>query len=222
MKKLAVVTCAAVIGSLIPANAETVFDRMEEISFIKAYAYAEAVDDYCFATKKFSNQDLAKAASLQEDETALHINTAVTKAKRHLAGDQSACAPAMTFIDRTVAELPGLKQQFEAMIVEKREFVATQRAILQEAAKVEARKAEEAREAEAARARAETMERVCPALSEMIEAGAKGDPTLRLGTLSIWIMQFKQCRGFFEPAKFEALTKKLDDDFSATKKGISQ
>ncbi|MDW9600165.1 hypothetical protein GOA86_17565 [Sinorhizobium meliloti] len=222
MKKLAVVTCAAVIGSLIPAHAETVFDRMEEIPFIKAYAYAEAVDDYCFATKKFSNQDLAKAASLQEDETALNINTAVTKAKRHLAGDQSACAPAMTFIDRTVAELPGLKQQFEAMIVEKREFVATQRAILQEAAKAEARKAEEAREAEAARARAETMERVCPALSEMIEAGAKGDPTLRLGTLSIWIMQFKQCRGFFEPAKFEALTKKLDDDFAATKKGISQ
>lgn len=138
----------AVIGSLIPAHAETVFDRMEEIPFIKVYAYAEAVDDYCFATKKFSNQELAEAASLQEDETALNINAAVTKAKRHLGGDQSACAPAIMFIDRTVAELPELKQQFEAMIVEKREYVATQSAILQEAAKAEARRAEEAREAE--------------------------------------------------------------------------
>lgn len=222
MKKLAVVTCAAVIGSLIPAHAETVFQRMEEMPFIKAYAYAEAVDEYCFATRKFSNHELADAALLQEDETPLKIDKAVTKAKQHLAGDQSACAPAVTFIDRTVAELPELKQQFEAMIVEKREYVARQRAILEEAAKAEARRDEEARELEAARARAETMEKVCPALSEMIEAGAKGEPALRLGTLSIWILQFKQCRGFFEPTKFEALTKKLEADFVATKKGMSQ
>jgi hypothetical protein len=82
---------------------------IDEMPYIKAWAYAQAIEQYCFGARP--DERLKKAAVIQWNFSSkgisLHaIREASEAAAKHLAGDQSACQPALAFVERTVAALP--------------------------------------------------------------------------------------------------------------------
>jgi len=99
-------------------------DAIQALRFTKANAYAKAIDLYCFADHPFANQALADAASqeaefreeMSQNESATDIvANADRSAAEHLKVDQSACAPAATFVDSVVATIEDSKQHMVAI-----------------------------------------------------------------------------------------------------------
>lgn len=147
MKRLiiAAATCAVLSGA-----AYAVDDKMrgaiQALSFVKANAYAKAIDSYCFADHPFTSQPLADAASQeaefreeigQGEKAADIIADANRSAAEHLKVDQSACAPAVSFVGTTAATIEDAKQHVAAI----EQNLADAKAAQEKAANVERRSA---------------------------------------------------------------------------------
>jgi len=145
MRKLliAAATCAVLSGAAHAVDDKT-RDAVQALRFTKANAYAKAIDLYCFADHPFASQPLADAA-LQEAEFREEINQdekaadviadADRSAAEHLKVDQSACAPAASFVDGVAATIEGAKQHMAAI----KQTLADAKAAEEKAAKAEKR-----------------------------------------------------------------------------------
>lgn len=104
MKSL--VAAAAIAAALVlPAHA----DQIDEMPYIKAWAYAQAIEDYCFGDapdKRLEPAAVAQAALA--GISGISLSTIADNAAKHLRGDQNACQAAADFVARAVAELPQL------------------------------------------------------------------------------------------------------------------
>jgi len=139
------VTCA-VFSSAAYAVDDKTRDAIQALRFTKANAYAKAIDLYCFADHPFANQALADAASqeaefreeMSQNESATDIVAdADRSAAEHLKVDQSACAPAATFVDGVVATIEDSKQHMAAI----KQTFADAKAAEEKAAQTEKRSA---------------------------------------------------------------------------------
>jgi endonuclease YncB( thermonuclease family) len=119
---LAATSSAALAESVWPG--EPVGEDIRALPFVKAYAYAEAIDRFCFADREYATSDLFGMASDQAhmlQDVAVLVDAASIQAKAertavdHLKRDQSACAPAMAFVDKAVASMPEMKPKMAAM-----------------------------------------------------------------------------------------------------------
>ncbi len=99
---------------------DTTRNEIAGLNLMKANAYAKAVDLYCFADRPFASQPLADAAAqeaefraeLGQDEKATDIIADADRAAaEHLKVDQSACAPAESFVDKIASTVEIAKQR---------------------------------------------------------------------------------------------------------------
>lgn len=142
MKKVRTLILAAglVIGAGTAAQAEepNIF-WIKALPFVKAAAYAEAIDDFCFAETRYHLdsfegdifhdarhrlQYLALKQSEQgrvafsgvfvEDDKAIRED-ADRKASAHLMNNYAACAPAIAFVEKTIGLIPELEPKLQEM-----------------------------------------------------------------------------------------------------------
>jgi hypothetical protein len=86
-------------------------DEIIEMPFIRAYAYAEAIDRYCFPEKSYTQDvgpSIRQAVAFQDSLEPGILASAERDAADHLRGEYLACAPAMKFVERTVVQAPDL------------------------------------------------------------------------------------------------------------------
>ncbi len=125
MKRLiiAAATWAVLCGASYAVDDKT-RAAIEALSFVKANAYAKAIDAYCFADHPFASQPLADAASQEaafrkeigQGEKATDIVADANRsAAEHLKVDQSACAPAVSFVGSIAATIEDAKQHVAAI-----------------------------------------------------------------------------------------------------------
>jgi hypothetical protein len=142
---IAAAICAALSGAAYAVDDRT-RDAIQSLSFMKANAYAKAIDLYCFADHPFASQALADAASQeaefreeigQNEEATDIIANANRSAAEHLKVDQSACAPAASFVNSVAATIEGAKQHMAAI----KQTLADAKAAEEKAAKAEKRAA---------------------------------------------------------------------------------
>lgn len=84
-------------------------DQWLEMPFIRAWAYAEAIDRYCFPPKSYTKVvgfGLREAARSEDRFGPGTLASAERDAADHLRGEYLACAPAMQFVQDTVDRLP--------------------------------------------------------------------------------------------------------------------
>lgn len=79
--------------------------EVENLPFVKAFAYALARQEFCFAERIENFDTLALAALEQETLAQVSIMDASKRAAAHLRSDQSACGPALKFVDDAVSRL---------------------------------------------------------------------------------------------------------------------
>lgn len=111
---------------------------VKALPFVKAAAYAKAIDDYCFASERYSFAPLelklddprgrlsymayeqAKAGRMAfngefvEDDEAIRTE-ADLKAAAHLQNNFDACEPAIEFVENTVVSIPEMMPKLDAM-----------------------------------------------------------------------------------------------------------
>ncbi|GLS28471.1 hypothetical protein GCM10007937_01780 [Mesorhizobium albiziae] len=83
--------------------------QIDEMPYIKAWAYAQAIEDYCFGDAP--DERLEPAAVAQAALAGISgssLSTIADNAAKHLRGDQNACQAAADFVARAIAELPQL------------------------------------------------------------------------------------------------------------------
>lgn len=83
--------------------------------FVRAYAYAEAIDRYCFPEKSYTQDvgpSIRQAVAFQDTLKPGILASAERDAADHLRGEYLACAPAMKFVERTVVQAPELVGKF--------------------------------------------------------------------------------------------------------------
>lgn len=99
-------------GAGLPAAADTQepnpFDKWQarvkhEDSLIKAWAYAHAIEEYCFGESP--SRKLNKSVEML-GVAEFRLDNVREKASEHLGRDQTACQPAADFVERIVADLP--------------------------------------------------------------------------------------------------------------------
>ncbi|MBB3238317.1 hypothetical protein [Phyllobacterium endophyticum] len=126
MRKLLIAAAAWAIlsGTAHAVPDDKTRDTIKALKFTKANAYAKAIDSYCFADHPFATQPLADAAQQEaefrqeigEQEKATDIIADADRmAAEHLKVDQSACAPAASFVEGVVATIDDAKQPMEAI-----------------------------------------------------------------------------------------------------------
>ncbi|QKC83877.1 hypothetical protein EB232_21790 [Mesorhizobium sp. NZP2077] len=94
---------------------EGIKEQWIEMPFIRAWAYAEAIDRYCFPAKSYTKVvgvGLEEAAKSQDRFSPGMLASAERDAADHLRGEYLACAPAIRFIEDTVVRMPELENQF--------------------------------------------------------------------------------------------------------------
>lgn len=82
-----------------------------DMPFIRAWAYAEAIDRYCFPAKSYTKVvgfGLREPARSEDRFSPGTLASAERDAADHLRGEYLACGPAMQFIEDTVARMPEL------------------------------------------------------------------------------------------------------------------
>jgi len=85
---------------------EGIKEEWIEMPFVRAWAYAEAIDRYCFPAKSYTKVvgvGIEEAAKSQDRFSPGMLASAVRDAADHLGGEYLACAPAMRFVEDTVA-----------------------------------------------------------------------------------------------------------------------
>ena len=87
-----------------------------DLPFIRAYAYAEAIDRYCFPEKPGVGSILRETARSQDSFKPGMLASAERDAAEHLRGEYLACAPATKFVERTVAQIPELANKFTRLM----------------------------------------------------------------------------------------------------------
>jgi hypothetical protein len=87
-----------------------------DLLFVWAYAYAEAIDRYCFPDKPSVGFILRETARSQDSFKPGMLASAERDAADHLRGEYLACAPAMKFVERTVAQIPELANKFTLLM----------------------------------------------------------------------------------------------------------
>jgi hypothetical protein len=153
LKTLLAVALAVVIVA--PAAADPL--EIAQMPFVKARAYARAIDRYCFVATVYSDNVELWRAALQQDEATAFVDADRLEedALLHLRGDYNACAPAMKFVETTITALPELQARMTALI-EQRDIRLKAAAEAEAKIKTEAaiaRQKQELAEAEATRAR---------------------------------------------------------------------
>ena len=89
------------------------------LPFIRAWAYAEAIDRYCFPEKSYANDvgvGLEETAKSQDRYSQGTLASAERDAAEHLRGEYLACAPAIKFVERTVTQIPELANKFQRLM----------------------------------------------------------------------------------------------------------
>jgi hypothetical protein len=150
------VAWATAIVFLALAPSRGISDHYKEearaLPVIKAFSYAVAIDEFCFADRAFLSDTLKAAAFRQVELVGSDFSElTIATAGRHLMGDNSACRPAMDFVERTVATLPALEDTLAKLAKVRDEELATKRA---KALEVHHRRAQEEAATKAAAAEA--------------------------------------------------------------------
>jgi hypothetical protein len=130
----------SIITGAIPETASArdlpIPEGIEALPAMKAYAYALAIDEYCFPNQPMASGELWRIAWWQEavisgtpaGEPFIHglkelhghrMEGLIEKAAKHLRGDQSACGPAISFVTRTKNDFPALESQLLNAIFER-------------------------------------------------------------------------------------------------------
>lgn len=102
-----------------PAHAGDQLAEIRALPFVKADAYREAINEYCFPVTDYTSFELTSAAWKQAAyfEQGLDRRERIrARALTHLAGDQNACEPAIAFLERTISELPEGKEKLDALV----------------------------------------------------------------------------------------------------------
>ena len=94
---------------------------------MKAYSYALAAQEYCFAdlpdemmsqlNSAAFGQDILIGSLTGDGESVSRRRPMDERAAAHLKGDQSACGPAIAFVKRTAAEAVNAVPELDAAIV---------------------------------------------------------------------------------------------------------
>ncbi|ESY70013.1 MULTISPECIES: hypothetical protein [Mesorhizobium] len=90
--------------------------EIADLPFIRAYAYSEAIDRYCFPEKPDAGSILRETARSQDSFKPGMLASAERDAADHLRGEYLACAPAAKFVERTVAQIPALANKFTLLM----------------------------------------------------------------------------------------------------------
>lgn len=80
------------------------------LPFVKATAYAEAINRYCFPDREYGSVELGLLAVRQailqyKSDFREFLSKEISSAADHLKGDYSACAPAMAYVAKSEANL---------------------------------------------------------------------------------------------------------------------
>ena len=100
------------------AAVEGLKEQWREMPFIRAWAYAEAIDRYCFPAKSYTKVvgvGVAETAKSQDRFSPGMLASAERDAADHLRGEYLACAPAMQFVEETVARMPELVEKLNVL-----------------------------------------------------------------------------------------------------------
>ncbi|HEV2898453.1 MAG TPA: hypothetical protein VGX71_11585 [Pseudaminobacter sp.] len=117
--KSALFAAALVAATSTAALAQSVTDDVRALPFVKANAYAKAIDRFCFADRTYASARLFQMAAGQATalwgDAADEFAEAERAAIDHLKHDQSACAPAMAFVDKATASIEEMRPALAAM-----------------------------------------------------------------------------------------------------------
>jgi hypothetical protein len=151
-----VIAAAATITAVVPLaaaeNAPPTLPTIEEVQtlppYVKAAAYVIAIEKYCFVDDRPAPPErasiMAAGARQQTLFTAVGVANAddlateTRTALQHLMHDQSACAPAMAYVERLAARLPDA--DLDAMMARNAAYQAAERAKKEGAARLAAEK----------------------------------------------------------------------------------
>jgi len=139
LKKL-LIAAAIAAAFIVPAQAEerVSFWWIRALPFVKAAAYAEAIDDYCFVDKRYSfgmlelhlddpRSELETMAYRQAEAGRMAFNgefvedakairqEANLKAAAHLQNNYAACEPAIAFVEKAIASIPETEPKMLSM-----------------------------------------------------------------------------------------------------------
>jgi hypothetical protein len=113
-------------------------DEIARLPFVKALAYAEAIDAYCFPDWHYVTADLAAAAVTQaglQDKPFVEPDQALEAASQ-LKRDRSACAPAKALVDSAAASIPAMRPRMDATLAALKKAEAERNAAEARAARI--------------------------------------------------------------------------------------
>ena len=113
-------------------------DEIAKLPFVRALAYAEAIDAYCFPDWHYVTADLAAAAVTQAGlQNKPFIESGQTlAAANQLKRDHSACEPAKAFVDSVAASIPEMRPRMDATLAALKKEEAERNAAQARAARI--------------------------------------------------------------------------------------
>lgn len=117
---LPVVATAATYNELL-TEFDQVRTEIRNLPFVKASAYAIAINEYCFPAKPFATDELYKAARRQViygemiENGDMH-DKAIERAGQHLMTNTAACEPATAYVTETIEAFPKRKAELDALV----------------------------------------------------------------------------------------------------------
>ena len=113
-------------------------DEIARLPFVRALAYAEAIDAYCFPDWHTVTADLAAAAVTQaglQDKPFVEPGQTLEAADL-LKRDRSACGPAKAFVDKVAATIPAMRPRMNATLAALKKAEAERNAAEARAARI--------------------------------------------------------------------------------------
>lgn len=109
-------TCSFLLVIAVNSQASTEAN-LDTVQFAKAYAYALAIDEYCFPTRTYATSSVLRAGEHYKIVYG-ELDASVAKAMRHLERDQSACSKAAAFVEEamTISTFDRLRDAADAKI----------------------------------------------------------------------------------------------------------
>lgn len=220
------VAVLAPAGSALARSSYAVKDEIAALPFARAYAYQKAADEWCFLDAKLANGELSDAAFTQAGFTGVgdDLIKGMEMAENHLARDNSACAPAVDFVKRTINNLPALKAKLDALGAEYTRAEADEKAALEASRKVAAdeaaAKARKRAEEQAATMRAAKLES-CKSLTSTVGIPGDDNPYWLLSLATARQNVLVNCRGILTALQIDEAEKIIAETQARGERGAA-
>ena len=138
MKANLLTAVIALAATAVHADNTLTKDEIGRLPFIRALAYAEAIDAHCFPDWHYVTADLAAAAVTQAglQNKPLVESGQTLEAANQLKRDHSACEPAKAFVDSVAASIPEMRPRMDTTLAALKKEEAERNAAQARAARI--------------------------------------------------------------------------------------